>query len=380
MTRGRKRKHHPDIPSHIDQRKLPTGCYWSVRDRYWFANVGIPPKRKRIGGPEALMSELHQAEEAHRGDAIETLDFRQQKYHESKRFLGLSEATREDYGYCRLALQRQQTKLGLPFASLRRAQITPPLLQRLIDTIAEKHPSKAAHVKRYLALAFAWGIRRGYATENPAKALESPKEKRDPKMPDLAVMRRVIVFYRQRGELPSRRPGSLAPYLWAVAEIAYRCRMRAVEVRDLTDANAHEDGIVVRRRKGSRDNLTRWSPELREAWDWLVARRNAVWEKKRRPVPMRAEDRRLVVNEQGDALEKSTLNSAWRRGRAQAIEAKLITEDQRFGMHGLKHRGITDTQGSRADKQQASGHKSQQMVDLYDHELPVVDQAGKPSK
>ncbi len=57
----------------------------------------------------------------------------------------------------------------------------------------------------------------------------------------------------------------MAPHVWALAETAYRCLMRSVEVRDLTDANAQEGSVVVRRRKGSRDNLTRWSPELRTA-------------------------------------------------------------------------------------------------------------------
>jgi hypothetical protein len=39
-----------------------------------------------------------------------------------------------------------------------------------------------------------------------------------------------------------------------------------------------------------------------------------------------------------------------------AIEAKVITEEQRFTPHGLKHRGVTDTKGTKADKRQASGH------------------------
>jgi integrase len=59
-----------------------------------------------------------------------------------------------------------------------------------------------------------------------------------------------------------------------------------------------------------------------------------------------------------------------------AIEAGTIAPEQRFGLHGLKHRGITDTAGNRADKQDASGHKSAAMLDVYDHALPVVNPAG----
>jgi hypothetical protein len=44
-------------------------------------------------------------------------------------------------------------------------------------------------------------------------------------------------------------------------------------------------------------------------------------------------------------------------------------------LHGLKHRGITDTVGRRAEKKAASGHKSDAMLDLYDHEVAVVEPA-----
>ena len=44
--------------------------------------------------------------------------------------------------------------------------------------------------------------------------------------------------------------------------------------------------------------------------------------------------------------------------------------------HGLKHRGITDTPGNKADKQTASGHKTPAMLNVYDHDAPVVDPAG----
>ena len=54
--------------------------------------------------------------------------------------------------------------------------------------------------------------------------------------------------------------------------------------------------------------------------------------------------------------------------------------EQRFTLHGLKHRGVTDTKGSRKRKQKASGHKSEGMVDLYDHEVPVVEPAAPKKK
>lgn len=41
-------------------------------------------------------------------------------------------------------------------------------------------------------------------------------------------------------------------------------------------------------------------------------------------------------------------------------------------LHGLKHRGVTDTAGNRGDKQDAAGHQSPTTTGRYDHALPVV--------
>ncbi|PPV04052.1 hypothetical protein XbrCFBP1976_21415 [Xanthomonas bromi] len=45
---------------------------------------------------------------------------------------------------------------------------------------------------------------------------------------------------------------------------------------------------------------------------------------------------------------------------------------ERFSLHGLKQRGVTDSEGNRGDKQDAAGHVSPSTTDRYDHELPVV--------
>ena len=369
----RQRKPDPTIPDHIDQRKLPVGVYWNRRDRNWYV-LRDGRRSKPIAQADALMSDLHRAVEMARGVDASTLDYMLGVFEASEQFAKRSAATQDDYRYCRKALQRYQTKLGVPFAMLRRSMITMPLVQRLVDDIASKTPAKANHVKRYLSAAYNWGMQRGHAVSNPAKGVEQAEERKAHRMPEADTMEAVITFLRGRGAYPARRAGAVPPYVWAVAEIAYRCRMRSVEVRMLTDANGTEDGIHVRRVKGSKDNLTRWCPELREAWSWLVARRARIWLK--RPSFRAQEARPLVVAEDGSALSKSALNSAWRRSMAIAIAEGVIAADARFGLHGLKHRGVTDTPGTRAEKKRASGHKTDAMAAHYDHELAVVDSAG----
>lgn len=81
------------------------------------------------------------------------------------------------------------------------------------------------------------------------------------------------------------------------------------------------------------------------------------------------------MTESGTPLTKDGLDNAWQDLITAAIEAEVITREQRFTLHGLKHRGITDTKGKKADKKEASGHKTDAMLDLYDHEVAVVEPA-----
>jgi site-specific recombinase XerC len=380
VTRGRKRRFDPSIPSHIDQKKLPVGVYWNRRDRNWYTLVGNPAKRQQVAGEDALMSDLHKAMEAVRGVKTDTLEYLLCQFDKSKRFRGLAPKTQEGYGYAHEALRRHPTKLGVPFSDLPLSAVTMPLVQRLVDQIAEEYPTKANAVKRYLSVAFSWGMRRGLCASNPAKGIEEAKERRAHRMPAQDTMHAVIGLFRARGAYIARRKGALAPYLWAVATIAYLCRMRGVEVRNLSDDSEDAEGLMVVRVKGSLPTLVRWSPELREAHRWLLERRAEVWARRRTPIPLAAKDRPLVVTEDGVRMTKSAMSTAWRRGMAAAIAEGLIESEERFGVHGLKHRGITDTAGTAEDKQQASGHKTRQMVHLYDHEVPTVDVAGKRVK
>ncbi|WP_266171964.1 hypothetical protein [Dyella subtropica] len=88
----------------------------------------------------------------------------------------------------------------------------------------------------------------------------------------------------------------------------------------------------------------------------------------------------MLVTQEGAQVKPGTFQSRWQAMVKLAIEAGVITEGQRFGTHDNKRKDITDTPGTRHDKQHASGHKSERMIDDYDKELPVVTVPGKPGK
>lgn len=390
MGRGRKRKFNPDIPKHIDQDALPAGLYFE-KGR-WCVRVPDPItgklRKKTVARRNALLSDLHRfAEQRKGGPARGTLRYVHGEFLKSGRFKGLAKDTRSDYTHhgdlaCDYVL-KNGTKLG----EVEVDRIDPPAMQRLIDRIAEgweaepepvpPRPSTANHVLRYLRRLFAWGIRRGKCTTNPAQGIEQAKERKQYKMPSRDVFALVHAFAVERGALTPHSKGSIPPYMAPAMVIAHGCRLRGVEVHTLTDAHELDDGILCDRAKGSLDNVTEWNDELRVAWDRLVEVRSKIWKRKRAPSILRPEHRFLLVNQSGQQLGRSGLKTSWQRLMDAAVEAGVITDDERFTMHGLKHRGITDTGGGRAGKNEGAGHKDPKQTDHYNHELSVVP-AAKP--
>jgi len=269
----------------------------------------------------------------------------------------------------------QPTRLGGTFGDLTTKRITSAVVQRLVDRIADEGtPSKANAVLRYLGRLFRWGRNRGYCEDNPAHGVEHARERERRRLPEGPIMAKLIAHAQATGNDYPRRGqrGSCPTYLWIVMELAYLCRLRGIEVVTLTDANARPEGILTNRRKGSRNNIVAWTPRLKAAWQAAVDRRATIWERRGRAVPMQPEHRPLIVSRDGDALRKSSFDSAWQRFIRRALDDQIITEDERFSMHDLKRKGITDTKGNRHDKQDASGHRSAGMMDVYDLSVPIV--------
>lgn len=377
MKRGPARRHNPNIPHHIDQTALPRGVYFDERGSgCWyvlFFNEAGRRQRKNLCPANVTLSELHRIIEERNGVDRDSLRYLCDQFHASDQYKGLSTSTHNDYCYSRDVLLKFPTKLLKPLGDLAVRKFTPAMVQRVIDKIAhDGTPSKAAHALRYLRRVMQWGRNRGFVEANPAKGIEAPKERKQRRLPDTVVMANLIKFAHQQGQLTRGQPGACSPYLWYVMEIGYLCRLRGIETITLTDENELAEGVLTNRRKGSRDNIVRWTPRLRAAWDAAKAVRSATWERRKIPVPFRPEQRHLIVSATGGLLSKSGLDTAFQRLIVQAIEKKILTEDQRFGMHDFKRKGITDTVGTRADKQQASGHKDESMMDVYDMSVPMV--------
>lgn len=369
----RARKHDPSIPSHIDQAKIPTGVYWDRTGRgrwYVLDRSGDKPARRTIAGPSAKLSDLHAMVEPTAG--IGTVEWLSDEYQKSAKFKKLAKRTRDDYEYSGGVLVGMQTPMG-KFGLLRANSIRNVHLQWIIDKLEDEGtPTKANKVLRYSRLLFRWGVNRGKVTNNPAQGLESATERKQQRYPGDLAYNKLLAFSQERGALKARTKGSCAPYLPMIMEIGYLCRLRGIETLTLVESQGEKEGLRTNRRKGSRDNLVEWNPRLRAAWDAALKLRREM--RGDAPELIKPEDRVVFLTEGGEPLSRSGLDTAWQRLIKQAIAAGVISADERFSPHDLKRKGVTDTPGTKHEKQDAAG-LSESMMKVYDKSVPTV----KPS-
>ena len=141
---------------------------------------------------------------------------------------------------------------------------------------------------------------------------------------------------------------TMPKHVQVAMELAYLCRMRLSEVLDTRVKDIEDEGLNIRRLKGSNGSLTLWSTRLENAV-------NRGLEGCIRTPEM------TIVNRNGSPVRRSSFQTTWQR--------RMVNFTPRFSFHDLKAAGVSDFDG---DKKIASGHKSERMVDVYDRKRKVV--------
>tara|TARA_R100000935_G_scaffold15261_1_gene30346 strand:- start:306 stop:1424 length:1119 start_codon:yes stop_codon:yes gene_type:complete len=359
-------------PPGIDARKLPANVNFHSARKIWYVSFfkdGIR-KTKKIAGFDATMADIWEAVKKPNENTV-SFQWLANKFKESSQFKKLEKSTQKGHLNTWRILSEQPTRSGL-LSDTNRYKWDQPLVQKVIDKIAKETPTTAVRAKQNLSRLFNWGINRGYMAINPATNIETPKLDPKRKMPTKAVLERLIIRAQKGAQRQPHTKGSIPSVIWKSLEIARMNRLRGIETRLLTDADILEDGLLCERTKGSKANVTLWSNTLRTVIDACLKDRAAVWAKKRHPYPFRPEDRPLLVNNSGDALTSSGWQSIWGNFMENAVADGIIEPGEKFGLHAMKRRGVTDTKKGES-KQEAAGFKSERMVDVYDQSIPRVN-------
>jgi hypothetical protein len=151
MARGRKRKHDPTMPRHIDQAKLPLGIYWQKKgEGRWFVFApdpeGGPSHAKTVAGPRARLSDPHAImEQLAGGDVRGTIGYVSARFEDSTDFAAKSADTRRDYRYCAKVAREFKTDRGKgpTLDKLHVDRLSLPAIQAVIETIAKGRSESA---------------------------------------------------------------------------------------------------------------------------------------------------------------------------------------------------------------------------------------------
>jgi hypothetical protein len=224
----------------------------------------------------------------------------------------LDSRTREVVQYAKTAkaVRAFKTKLGCTLDKLLVARLNTAAIQGVIEVVAKGrddtpgYPTKANHMLRYLRRTFGWGVRHGHCSGNPADGCKEVKERGQFSMPTHESYVIVLGLAKRDAQLNAHTKGSCPPYIWPAMEIGYLCRMRGIEVISLTDADELPEGLRVSRVKGSNDNVVKWTPRLRNAWNAVLEIRARTLARVKRPVPLRPESRYAFVSQTAGRTSK----------------------------------------------------------------------------
>lgn len=268
-----------------------------------------------------------------------TLRWLCQQYHDSAKFARLADSTRKAYETHRRTLLACRGKNGVVMGDVTYKALTTGVLQRYVDRRAAEGDPVAGNreIKGYLSAVFTWAQQRDLVAGNPCREVE--------KNPETARVR-----YVEDWELEFFERHATPAYLPIVAELAYLLAARITEVLRLTRADLLDDGVRVRRLKGSKTNVVKWSPRLRAAVDAAQA------------LPARAATTLLLHDGDGQALKYAAVRSAWeltqRRCSRKADSERLVWLS--FTRHDLKRKGVTDHESGKI-----GGHKTEAMRQRY---------------
>ena len=146
------------------------------------------------------------------------------------------------------------------------------------------------------------------------------------------------------------------PYLPIAMELTYLLAARGVEITDLKVGSATDIGIIVKRRKGSKGTIVRWTPRLKAAWEAAISLH-----------PQHDKNTYLLkVHRGGGKLTRDTLTTAWQRLKQEMDSAGLSSVY--FWLHDLKRKGISDAADDRI-----AGHVSDTTRANYNVRLREYD-------
>lgn len=156
--RGRPRKLPVNLPIHIDYSKAPKGIYWdaSGNGRWYVLNPhpeGRGHKAKTVAQASARMSDLHLIAERRTGAAVRgTISYVIDLFESGLTFSQLASSTQQHYRDYAKAIRLYPLKNGTVLGDAVVDRLTPGVVRRLVDVIAQGDRLKSRESRMCLGI------------------------------------------------------------------------------------------------------------------------------------------------------------------------------------------------------------------------------------
>lgn len=238
-----------------------------------------------------------------------------EQWQNGKRYKKLTAGTQADYA---LAWKQIDRRMG----RLQAASITPPMVARYVHIDRAESPRRADVEKTLLSNLFKHGIMLGVCTVNATLGVEPHGSEASDVMPETAAL---VAFLKWLDAgTPQRRVLAYA------AEFASLAGSRQVEFLPLVWPRVDEAAGVIRTTRAKQRGRKR--DVIVDALT-ITPRMAALLAK------LRALDRDclyLFPTEDGNQYTPRGFKTLWQRAVHAAIDAKIITPEQRFNFHSLR--------------------------------------------
>jgi integrase len=272
----------------------------------------------RAAALQAVVAMLGQA--PHHG----TMRWLWEQWQKGRRWARLSDGTRADYA---LAWKEIDKRLG----HMQARSVTAPIVARYVHVERAGSPRRATIEKTVLSNLFKHGIMLGVCALNSADGVEPHVSEPSRTMPETAALKAFLGWLDT--QTPQRRVIGLA------AEFASLAGNRRIEALDLawTQVDLDEGVIRLKRAKQRRLVIDRVviTPRMRALLDRIKAlNRDCLY---------------LFPNKFNNPYSTEGIETMFQRCMLAAVEAKVLTPEQRFNFHALRryyttmHRAKYDT-------------------------------------
>lgn len=252
-------------------------------------------------------------------------------------FNDLALNTRKDY-------QKYSRKVLAAFGDMEAKKVQPVHVRKFMDIMGVKSPTQANRHKAFLSRVFRWAYERGKVELNPCQGVRQFKEKaRDRYIEDYeynAVYDNACVVVK------------------AAMEISYLCIARKGDVVKLHKSQLLDEGIYIKQGKTGKKQIKEWGPRLRQAIHTANEINPDVF------------SMFVLHQKNGHPFASASFDQRWRKAINKAREVTQLPLD--FTFHDIKAKAISDFDGTTAEKQYASGHKTERQVHTYDRKVRVV--------